>query len=230
MTIDCPALELSRVRLRLSVGGPLFAVDELSVAPGARMAVVGPSGCGKSTLLGLAGGITRAEEGRVAVHGTNLQDLGAAELDSFRGQHIGFVFQSFNLLEAFTSEENVRLGMGFGQKIPRADQRDRARTLLDQVGVGHRAHARPGRLSIGERQRVAIARAVSGRPTLLLADEPTGSLDPANARKVHELLLRVCAEEKCALVYVTHDSHLATDFEHKFDASRLLVQEGAPAS
>ena len=225
-----PALRMRGVGLRLGPAAPRFELEELDLAAGGRMAVLGPSGCGKSTLLSLAGGVLRADAGRIEVRGTDLQSLRPAALDRFRGATIGFVFQTFNLLEAFSAEENVRLGMAFGGKVLPSERVARARELLDKVGVAHRASARPHRLSIGERQRVAIARAVAARPALLLADEPTGSLDPVTARRVHELILSVCAAEKCALLYVTHDHALAADFPHRFDASGLLRRGGAEAA
>jgi putative ABC transport system ATP-binding protein len=225
---DPHALRLRGVEVRLGADAPLFAVPELNLPVGGRLAVLGPSGCGKSTLLSLAGGVLRADRGEIRVHGLDLQTLAPAELDRHRGQHIGFVFQTFNLLDSFSAEENIRLGLAFSRRIPAAEHAERARSLLDQVGLAHRAHARPGQLSIGERQRVAIARAVAARPSLLLADEPTGSLDPATARQVHTLILELSAQSGCALLYVTHDSGLAADFPDRFDATHLLRRDAEP--
>jgi len=155
-------------------------------------------------------GITSPDEGCVTVDGNNLTALPEAARDRFRAERIGFVFQTFNLLPAFTALENVLLGMSFARG--RSD-RGRARELLTRVGLDHRFDHRPGQLSVGEQQRVAVARALANRPSLLLADEPTANVDPANQDAVLELILEVCAAEDVALLLVTHATEVARRFE-----------------
>lgn len=206
-----------------------FALDGLTVARGEAVALVGPSGCGKSTLLNIVAGMVRAESGSVNVLDHELSKLGTAELDAFRGRHCGFVFQSFHLLHAFTALENVEIGLRFGARLSAKDRKARATTMLERVGLGHRIHARTNRLSVGERQRVVIARAVAGKPELLLADEPTGSLDPRTAGDIFQLLLDVVAETGCTLLMVTHDHALADRLPRKFQCDGLVTTktEGA---
>lgn len=187
-------------------------------------ALTGPSGCGKSTLLNLASGLLLPSSGTVNVLGQNLSGLRSFQRDTFRGKHTGFVYQSFNLLDGFTALENVMMGMRFGRVIPKRERKDRALQVLSDVGLEHRIHQIPATLSIGERQRVAIARAVGNRPSVLLADEPTGSLDPTTAAGVFELLIKICEEEQCTLLMVTHDLDLAAKLPKLFDCRGLVTQ------
>lgn len=200
----------------------------LRLAAGEKAALVGPSGSGKSTLLLLIAGIARPSGGSIRVNGTQLELLGEAALDRFRAQQIGFVFQSFNLLPGFSAQENVLAAMQFGRVIPPAERRARAARLLTQVGLGHRLHHKPGQLSSGEQQRVAIARALANRPTLVLADEPTASLDRANTEHVFALLSDVCREHGAGLLLSTHDPELAGRLEriiHLRDMSAAEAKE-----
>ena len=135
---------------------------------------------------------------------------------------MGFVFQSFNLLEGFSALENVLVGMRFGRSCASSERRKRAMALLERVGLQHRLDSLPGRMSVGERQRVAIARALANRPALLLADEPTGALDPATAKQVFGLIREVCREENCALMLVTHDFDLAAQLPRQVDCHGLI--------
>lgn len=135
---------------------------------------------------------------------------------------MGFVFQSFNLLDSFSALENVVIGMRFGRALPHRERHAAAVALLERVGLQRRLHSRPVRLSMGERQRVAIARAIANRPGLLLADEPTGALDPATAQEVFGLIRDVCRESGCALVLVTHDLELAGQLPGQFDCRGLV--------
>ena len=185
-----------------------FSLAHFEVAAGETVALTGPSGCGKSTLLNLIAGLRRADEGRVEVDGVDLASLNSARLDRYRGSHCGMVHQTFHLLAPFTAVENVALGLRFGARRRRG-LRARAEEVLDRVGLGDRLGARPHELSVGERQRVAIARALAGDAPLLLADEPTGSLDPETGREVFALLRRVAEEDGRTLVMVTHDLALA---------------------
>jgi len=136
--------------------------------------------------------------------------MGEAELDRFRAAHIGYIFQDFNLLQGYTAAENVLLGMAFSRQKP---DRHRAKELLDRVGLSHRMKHRPAELSIGERQRVAIARALARKPELILADEPTGSLDPVHAGEVVKLLKEACREDGCSLIVVSHDPGVVASFD-----------------
>ncbi len=225
-----PAVEIRNCRRVLghSADRPVeFHLDEFRVEVGERVALTGPSGCGKSTLLNIVSGLVRPDNGVVRVHGTDITALSPLALDRFRGRETGFVFQSFNLLEPFTAHENVLLGMRFAGFGSGHERRDRAKELLDRVGLSHRLQARPGRLSVGERQRVSIARALGPRPSVLLADEPTGALDPQTADSVFDLLVELCMTEKTTLLFVTHDHDLANRLPRRFDCRSLLAKGGA---
>jgi putative ABC transport system ATP-binding protein len=186
-------------------------VARWEVPAGARLAITGESGSGKSTLLHLLAGILRPDRGRVEVLGTDLAPLPEAARDRFRGERVGLVFQSLHLFPSLDAEENLLAAPLFAGCAGPAD-RQRARALLDRVGLAARARHRPAALSLGERQRVAIARALMNRPALLLCDEPTGSLDGRNRDAVVALLLAVAAEEKATLLTVTHDPAVEAAF------------------
>jgi ABC-type lipoprotein export system ATPase subunit len=220
-----PILRLENLRFTLgrNSAAPLeFSLPEFSLQPGEQVALTGPSGCGKSTLLNLISGLCKPEAGSICFQGKDLAGCSNAALDAYRGRNIGFIYQTFNLLEGFTALENVLVGMRFGRSIPSGEQKSRAIALLERVGLAHRLHARPSRLSVGERQRVAIARALANRPGLLLGDEPTGALDPETGVQVFDLLQEICASEGCALLLVTHDLTLAEKLPRRFDCSGLL--------
>ncbi len=179
----------------------------LTVEGGEFIALMGPSGCGKSTLLNLIAGLDIADEGTIAVAGETVTGRSEDDLARLRRQHIGVVFQFFNLLESMTVLENVALPAIIAGRKRRAAE-TRARDLLDLLGVGDKANAAPGSLSGGQRQRLAIARALANDPTLLLADEPTGALDSDGGQEIIELLCRLNAGGQTILL-VTHDSHVA---------------------
>ncbi|MFD0673160.1 ABC transporter ATP-binding protein [Cohnella sp. GCM10027633] len=203
-------------------------VRRFGMKAGERAALVGPSGSGKSTLLHLIAGIVRPTEGAIRVLDRQLEAMGESELDRFRARHIGYVFQNFNLLPGFTAAENVLAAMRFGSaSLSGKEKRERASRLLEQVGLGHRLRHRPSQLSQGEQQRVAIARALANRPSLVLADEPTASLDAANAVLVFELLARVCSEEGAALLLSTHDMELAAKTGRIVHVRDLAREEAA---
>lgn len=184
-------------------------IGRFDLAIGEQTALVGASGSGKSTLLNLVAGIVLPDSGEVLVNGTDITRLDEAERDQFRAGNIGYVFQSFNLLQGFTALENVLLGQMFAEGKQDAH---RAVALLDTVGLGKRLHHKPRALSVGEQQRVAIARALVNAPPLVLADEPTGSLDAKNGAIVLELLQRICRENKHSLLLVTHDPRVQEQF------------------
>ncbi len=196
-------------------GGSISILRDVSlkVLSGSAVAIRGPSGCGKSTLLYIAGTLDQPTSGTVEILGENPWRLESGRLASFRNQHIGFIFQDHQLLPQCSVLENVLLPSlaGFGSSI---DVRSRAEKLLDRVGLSHRLHQRPGRLSGGERQRVAVCRALIHQPSLLLADEPTGNLDPKTAEDIGTLLLEVAAESDAAFLCVTHSNELAARFPH----------------
>ena len=218
-------IRLHDVSLRLGNADPAssvrFRLPLLEVDAGETIALTGPSGCGKSTLLNLVAGLRRADDGQVVVGGVDLATLSPARLDRHRGAHCGMIFQTFHLLAPFTAIENVTIGLRFGAR-KRAQARARATEVLRRVGLGDRLHARPDQLSVGERQRVAIARAVAGGAPILLADEPTGALDPATGREIFALLREVAAEDGRTLLMVTHDLALAAELPRTFDCSGLV--------
>ena len=191
-------------RDRLTV---LRGVD-LTVASGERVAVVGRSGSGKSTLLHLLAGLSDPDEGAVNVQGQRLTGASAAARARIRNASMGFVYQFHHLLPEFTAVENVAMPLLVGGIAP-APALDRAQALLRQVDVVDRDAHRPHQLSGGERQRVAVARALAARPAVVLADEPTGSLDAANAEGVLEVMMGASATDSAALVVVTHDEAIA---------------------
>lgn len=187
--------------------GDVIAVDgvDLSVEAGSFAVVMGRSGSGKTTLLNLVGGLDRPTSGSVRIGGVDLADLGEPELAATRRSQIGFIFQAFGLLPSLTATENVELPMRLDHHDP-AERIERARTLLELVGLGHRAGHRPGELSGGEQQRVAIARALANRPRLLLADEPTGQLDSRTGAEIVEVLAALVESHGVAAFIATHDA------------------------
>lgn len=193
-------------------GGVLRVLDipQFSVAEGEQMVLLGRSGCGKSTLLHVVAGISRADSGTIRLDGYDISELSEPGRDRYRAAKLGYVFQTFNLLSAFTALENVLLGMTFARG--KYNLR-RARDLLDRVGLGDRASHKPNALSVGQQQRVAVARALANRPTLLLADEPTANVDPANQQNIIDLIRQTCTDENIALVLVTHATEVADQFD-----------------
>ena len=187
-------------------------IDSYEIAQGDQVALVGASGCGKTTFLNLVSGVIRADEGDVRV-ADELLPAGEARRDLFRARHIGYIFQTFNLLQGFTALENVLLGMLFARKAEAAECRVRATELLTRVGLKSRMRHKPAHMSVGEQQRVAIARAVANKPALILADEPTGSLDERTAGVILDLIREICHEENCTLMIVTHEPPVMARFE-----------------
>jgi len=218
-------IRLNKVSLCLGNANPddpvLFSLPSFTVKAGEAVALIGPSGCGKSTLLNLIAGLHRSDYGEVEVAGVELKSLSSAKLDHHRGTHCGMVFQTFHLLAPFTALENVSIGLRFGSRQSASIQ-DQAYYVLERVGLRDRLHARPNQLSVGEQQRVAIARAIVTNPSVILADEPTGSLDPQTAKEIFELLLEVSSEDKRTLIMATHDLSLAQQFPRTFDCEDLI--------
>ena len=202
-------LALEGVGRQLPSGGKMLTIldgIDLEVRRGEFVAVLGPSGSGKSTLLALMAGLDRPSSGEVRVNGERIDHLSEDRLAILRRHTIGFVFQSFQLLENLTARENVMLP---AELLGRSDASQRAAELLAAVGLSERGHHYPSQLSGGEQQRVALARAFAPRPALLLADEPTGNLDGATGRVVLDLLIGLRADEGATLVLVTHDPAVA---------------------
>lgn len=205
---DAPVLALRDVVRRYETGGEtVVALDRVSVdaRPGTFVTVMGPSGSGKSTMLNLFGLLDSPDEGRVLLDGRDVTDLDDERRTAERRRSIGFVFQSFYLLPTLTAVENVELPTLFG---PDRTRRDRARDLLDRVGLGDRLNHQPAELSGGQKQRVAIARALVNEPRLVLADEPTGNLDRETGATILDEFRRVADERDVAVVAVTHDPQL----------------------
>ncbi len=184
-------------------------IPEFSLAAGQAVALAGPSGSGKTTFLHLIAGILTPDSGSIRIDGQELVGMDEHHRDRLRATAIGYIFQSFNLLQGFTCLENVLLGMSFGSGIDRS----RAEALLRRVGLADRLHHFPRQLSTGQQQRVAVARAMAGRPKLVLADEPTGNLDPANAKESLALIRESCAENGSALLLVSHDRDILKAFD-----------------
>jgi lipoprotein-releasing system ATP-binding protein len=206
---------------------PILQDVNLQIMSGSAVALRGPSGCGKSTLLHLAGTLDQPTSGTVQILGENPWTLPASRLAAFRNQHIGFVFQEHQLLPQCSVLENVMLPTLAGFDNDRRSARDRATRLLERVGLQDRMTHRPAALSGGERQRVAVCRALIYQPSLLLADEPTGNLDPVTAEIVGRLLLDVAKENDAALLCVTHSDELARLFPEviSMTAGRIDYQE-----
>lgn len=195
----------------------IVRIASFELDPGEQVLLQGESGSGKSTLLNVIAGIVAADAGEVVLDGTDIRALSESARDAHRARSLGYVFQSFNLLDAYTCIENVELGMAFGGKTDVAF----ARKLLERVGLGERLNYRPDQLSQGQKQRVAIARALANRPKLVLADEPTGNLDPSNAAVALELIQSLCRENGTALLLVSHDPSLRDRFERTVDLLEL---------
>jgi putative ABC transport system ATP-binding protein len=202
-------VSVRELTMRLASGGrPLTILERVSldVERGDAVAVIGPSGSGKSTLLGLIAGLDAPTDGTIVVAGVDVTRLGESALARFRRETIGYVFQSYHLIPTLTAAENVAVPLELaGERRVLA----RARTLLEQVGLGDRAHHYPVQLSGGEQQRVALARAVALDPPLLLADEPTGNLDSATGAAIIERLFALNRDRGSTLLLVTHDPALA---------------------
>jgi len=223
-------LEDVRVRLRERAAEPVTVLDvaRLELPAGEPLCVVGRSGCGKTTLLNTLAGIVVPTDGRVRFGDTDIVRLSEARRDRFRAEHIGYVFQSFNLLQGLSAHENVALAHRFAGGS-RAEASARADQLLERMELSRRRHALPAALSAGEQQRVAIARAVVSRPQLLLADEPTANLDARSSRAVLTLLEEVAAEQQSTLLVVTHDPRVRRRYQRVMSMSEGSLTDYEPA-
>jgi len=179
----------------------------LHVGPSEVVLIMGPSGSGKTTLLTIAGGLLKPSDGEVTLNGVEITKLSETKLPKIRREHIGFIFQSFNLLDALTALENVEIAF-FISGVRGKKARDRAVKLLTELGLAERLQFRPNKLSGGEKQRVSVARALANEPKIILADEPTANLDSKNGRQVMELLRKIAKEEGRTVVIVSHDDRI----------------------
>jgi len=216
-----PVLECRNVVRRFNEGATMLQVlhgVDLKVAPAERVAIIGASGSGKTTLLQIMGGLDDPDEGEVLVNGQAMHGNNEAAKGELRNRYIGFVYQFHHLLPEFTAEENVAMPLMIRRET-KAAALERARELLQRVGLGERLTHKPGELSGGERQRAAVARALITRPQLVLADEPTGNLDSGNGEHVLSLMLELNRELRTSLVIVTHDHSIAERMD------RILVLE-----
>ena len=186
-------------------------LEKFSLKSRALYGMKGESGSGKTTFLHLLAGILKPDEGSIILDGTEVSQLSESARDRLRAESIGYVFQSFNLLQGFTCLENVLLAMSFSKQA----KKPWAKELLDRVGLSQRTNYYPRQLSIGQQQRVAVARALANRPKLVLADEPTGNLDPKNGQKALSLLKELCQENGSSLLLVSHEEKVIESFENQ---------------
>jgi ABC-type lipoprotein export system ATPase subunit len=204
---------------------PILQIDSFQMDAAQAIALRGESGSGKTTFLNLIAGILRSDAGEIRINGETMTSLAEPQRDRLRAAKLGYIFQTFNLLQGFTCLENVLLGMKFG---PGAD-RKRAEDLLRRVGLSERLHYYPRQLSSGQQQRVAIARALANHPRLVLADEPTGNLDRRNSSEALRLIQETCAENTAALLLVSHDPEVLGAFANVHDF-HVLNRALQPAS
>lgn len=213
-------IQIERVEFAYADKGFRLHVDQFSVPSGERAAVIGPSGSGKTTLLHLIAGILTPLEGKIAIDGSELTTFNNARRRDFRIANIGLVFQEFELLEYLSVFENILLPFRINSTLRLTKGvRSRADQIVQELELTDKRDRSPGRLSQGERQRVAIARAVVTQPKILLADEPTGNLDPDMKNKVLDLLLQQATQQKVTLLMVTHDHTLLDRFERVIDVN-----------
>lgn len=216
-----PLLKIQQLIKRYTAPGgeahTVLDVPEFTLDAGQHVALRGASGTGKTTFLNCIAGILRPDQGDIELAGQNIAVASEGHRDQLRARHIGYIFQTFNLLQGYTCLENVLLGMSFsGQATIQA-----AAAILKRVGLSDRMDYRPSELSVGQQQRVAVARALANRPQLVLADEPTGNLDPQNAREALQLIREVCKENQAALLLVSHDQAVLDQFEDSLDLAEI---------
>ena len=203
---------------------PVLKGISLGIDRGEIVSIVGPSGAGKSTLLSIIGCLDSFQSGGLSILGKDVSDLSVEELSGFRNRHIGFIFQLHNLLPEFTALENVMMPLLIRRVRP-SEARKRAVDAIDRFNLCERLHHKPGELSGGECQRIAVARAIVSMPDIILADEPTGSLDSANSRRLTELLFQLGREFKTTIIIVTHDREIASLTERTISLRDGRIEE-----
>jgi len=224
-----PALEIENVTFRYGGGGGFeIAVPSLRLGAGEQMLLTGGSGTGKSTVLQIITGLVDPGRGVVRIAGKDIFSLSGGARDRFRGAHIGMIFQTFNLLQGFSALENVLAALMFSE-VPKPEHRGHALALLKTLGIA-KPEALVETLSVGQQQRVAVARAVACRPALVLADEPTASLDPENSAAAIELIQRTCRESGAALLCTSHDPSMKERFARVESLEALRVPGRASVS
>lgn len=223
-----PAIEVHQLKYRRQAGGPLILdIPQWSVNRGERVFLYGESGAGKSTMLHLLAGILQPESGQIRVKGQDIAQLPTGQRDRFRAQHIGVVFQQFNLIPYLSALDNVLLAARFASKAD-SGLRERAKGMLEAVNIAPDTATRPARqLSIGQQQRVAIVRSLINAPDILLMDEPTSALDAKNRDAFVSMLLALLDHRPVALVFVSHDRALGRYFRHQVDVAALNLAESA---
>lgn len=221
MTAILTATQITKVYQEGKVTTAVLNGIDLVVNPGEKIAIVGTSGSGKSTLLHILGGLDVPTTGKVWLHGQCINELNETQRGNLRNQYLGFIYQFHHLLAEFTAIENVAMPLLMRKQVSIQQAKQQAIELLNKVGLSHRLTHRPSELSGGERQRVAIARALVTKPSLILADEPTGNLDHANAHAVFEILAELQTSLKTALLMVTHDRQLA-----QMADKQMILQNG----
>jgi putative ABC transport system ATP-binding protein len=236
MTLQADAINIQNLSFRWRQDGPaILTLPELRIARGERVFIKGSSGSGKSTLLSLIGGVLLPLQGTVSVLGQQLSDLSGAKRDRFRAEHIGFIFQMFNLIPYLSVQDNVLLPCHFSQRRKSniekrgSSHRDEAVRLLEHLDLPVEVLQRPvTELSVGQQQRVAAARALIGGPELVIADEPTSALDADRRSSFLKLLIKECTEQNTTLVFVSHDSSLEAQFDrslHLAEINRVMKGE-----
>ncbi|MEO1582979.1 MAG: ATP-binding cassette domain-containing protein [Planctomycetota bacterium] len=222
MVTQPPALDIAGLRFRYpGADADTVQLDALSLGQGEQALLTGASGTGKSTLLQLIAGLMRPAAGTISIAGEDIHAMADAKRDLFRGAKVGMIFQTFNLLQGFSAAENVMMAMMFSD-VPRKEHRSRAVDLLRQVGIDTPARE-VTQLSVGQQQRVAVARAAAASPIIVLADEPTASLDPDAAAAAMDLIQETCRSIGAALLCTSHDPSMA----ERFDRREALVPAGA---
>ena len=222
------AIAISGLRFGYGSDDDILAIADMRVRTAQRVFLFGPSGCGKSTLLAMIGGVLVPREGSVAILGENLSGMTSAARDRIRANHVGFIFQQFNLVPYLSVVENVSLPCRYSRRrLRRAVDADgspgkSSARLLSALGIGEELCSRKTTdLSVGQQQRVAVARALIGRPELVLADEPTSSLDADRRREFIQLLVSECARANSTVIFVSHDARLATHFDVAIDLQQI---------
>lgn len=219
------AIQLRQVSFAYRRDKEVLRIGELAIAPGERVFIFGPSGSGKTTLLGLLAGVLKAGSGSVNILGRDLTAMRPSERDAFRASHIGYIFQLFNLIPYLTVLENItlpcRLSRGRMRRLNGASMTEAARRVADHLGIGALLHDSVTNLSVGQQQRVAAARALIGTPEVIIADEPTSSLDFDHRERFIELLFQECALAQSTLVFVSHDRSLMPMFDRSINLAEV---------